>query len=236
MEENANDWLTVNDHPQGMLWTLRNQFKVTRTNAGRRKLRLFAIAGCYLVRDKLPEEPELWANVELAERFVEGQAGKEELKTGWERTRKKYFAWGDGSLAPDTPQVRENIAVAMAMDVTQPEVFSPAFDQTAYQVRLAGYREGKKDGNAILCDLIREVFGNPWSRVTLEKSWRTSAVKSLAKSIYEERNFIEMSILADALEDAGCDNAEILEHCRDSDRHVRGCWVIDLILGNGLKL
>jgi hypothetical protein len=53
---------------------------------------------------------------------------------------------------------------------------------------------------------------------------------ALASSIYEDRAFDRMPIPADALEDGGCDSAEVLTHCRGSGPHVRGCWVVDLIL------
>jgi predicted metal-dependent HD superfamily phosphohydrolase len=78
---------------------------------------------------------------------------------------------------------------------------------------------------------IREVIGNPFRPVTVDSTWRTCTVLSVAQSIYDERAFERMPILADALEDAGCDNADILEHCRQPGEHVRGCWVVDLILG-----
>jgi hypothetical protein len=67
--------------------------------------------------------------------------------------------------------------------------------------------------------------------VTVEQSWLTSNVTALAQSIYDERAFDRLPILANALEDAGCDNADILNHCRQPGEHVRGCWVVDLLLG-----
>jgi hypothetical protein len=79
--------------------------------------------------------------------------------------------------------------------------------------------------------LIREIFGNPFRPVTLEPSWLTSTVVSLARQIYESRDFSAMPILADALQDAGCDNENILNHCRGGSGHVRGCFVVDLLLG-----
>ena len=64
------------------------------------------------------------------------------------------------------------------------------------------------------------------------RSWRTSTVVALAKGIYQDRAFDRMPILADALQDAGCTNEDILQHCRDPKQvHVRGCWVVDLVLG-----
>jgi hypothetical protein len=56
-------------------------------------------------------------------------------------------------------------------------------------------------------------------------------VVRLAQGIYEDRAFDRLPVLADALEEAGCDNAEILSHCRGPGPHVRGCWAVDLSLG-----
>ena len=68
------------------------------------------------------------------------------------------------------------------------------------------------------------------SEYSLEQ-WNDGTVHRVAQAIYDERAFERMPILADALEDAGCDNADILNHCRNGGEHVRGCWVIDLLLG-----
>jgi hypothetical protein len=81
------------------------------------------------------------------------------------------------------------------------------------------------------CELARDIFGNPFRPATLDPSWRTSTVLALAQGIYEERAFDRMPILADALEDGGCSDPQILNHCRGPGPHVRGCFVIDLILG-----
>jgi hypothetical protein len=67
--------------------------------------------------------------------------------------------------------------------------------------------------------------------VTLNPTWRTSNVTALAQSIYDEKAFERLPILGDALEDSGCDNAGLLAHCRSGGEHVRGCWVVDLVLG-----
>src|SRR5205823_4083168 len=79
--------------------------------------------------------------------------------------------------------------------------------------------------------LVREIFGNPFHPVAIEPSWRSTNVVSLSQTIYDERAFERMPILADALEDAGCTDAEVLEHCRQPGVHERGCWVLDLVLG-----
>ena len=85
----------------------------------------------------------------------------------------------------------------------------------------------------LYCELTRDIFGNPVPPlVTFSPSWLTSTTAvALARTMYDSRDFSAMPILADALQDAGCDNADILAHCRSDGPHVRGCWVLDLLLG-----
>jgi hypothetical protein len=79
--------------------------------------------------------------------------------------------------------------------------------------------------------LIRDIFGNPFRPVSFDPEWRTSTAAAIAKGMYDSRDFSAMPILADALQDAGCDDEDVLDHCRAADGvHVRGCWVVDLVL------
>src|SRR5262249_19280789 len=78
--------------------------------------------------------------------------------------------------------------------------------------------------------LYRDIFGNPFRAVTLDPSWLTATVLTLAAGIYADRPFDRLPILADALQDAGCGNADVLDHCRSNSPHARGCWVVDLVL------
>jgi hypothetical protein len=81
--------------------------------------------------------------------------------------------------------------------------------------------------------LLRDVIGNPFQVVVVDPSHRTSTAVAIAQGMYESRDFSAMPSLADALQDAGCDNEDILNHCHDvSLTLVRGCWVVDLVLGN----
>ena len=75
------------------------------------------------------------------------------------------------------------------------------------------------------------LFGNPFRPVSLEPAWVTSTVIALARGIYDGRAFDRTPILADALQDAGCEHPDILNHLRGDGPHVRGCWVVDLLLG-----
>jgi hypothetical protein len=94
---------------------------------------------------------------------------------------------------------------------------------------------GDGDGNiqhsVVEAALLRELFANPFRPVIVVPSWLTTTVVALAQSIYDEKGFDRMPILADALQEAGCGNEQVLTHCRSGGPHVRGCWVVDLLLG-----
>jgi hypothetical protein len=93
------------------------------------------------------------------------------------------------------------------------------------------WRETVQAFNRSLPQLLRETVGNPFRPVVFAPDWRTDTAVALAGQMYESRDFSAMPILADALQDAGCDSADILNHCRGGGPHVRGCWVVDLVLG-----
>jgi len=78
---------------------------------------------------------------------------------------------------------------------------------------------------------LRDLFGNPFRAASFSPEWRTEAVVGLARGMYESREFSAMPVLADALEDAGCADDDILSHCRGQGPHTRGCWVVDMVLG-----
>jgi hypothetical protein len=78
---------------------------------------------------------------------------------------------------------------------------------------------------------LYEVFGNPFRPVPFSPLWRTESATSIARKMYKSRDFSDMPILSDALRQAGCENEDILNHCRGAGPHVRGCWVVDLVLG-----
>ncbi|MFO0797467.1 MAG: hypothetical protein U0804_08310 [Gemmataceae bacterium] len=82
-----------------------------------------------------------------------------------------------------------------------------------------------------MIESIRDILGNPFRPVALDPAWRTEAVVGLATGIYADRAFDRLPVLADALEDAGCADADVLGHCRGPGPHARGCWVVDLLLG-----
>jgi hypothetical protein len=88
-----------------------------------------------------------------------------------------------------------------------------------------------REESAAQVQVVHCIFGNPFRPVTFSPEWRTDTALSLARVMYDSRDFSAMPILADALQDAGCDSAAVLDHCRGPGPHVRGCWVVDLVLG-----
>jgi hypothetical protein len=95
-------------------------------------------------------------------------------------------------------------------------------------------REANERRRAVLrdqADLVRDVFGNPFQLLSFDARLRSIDVVALATTIYDDRAFDRLPILADALMDAGCTNDDIISHCHSPGPHVRGCWVVDLILG-----
>jgi hypothetical protein len=121
--------------------------------------------------------------------------------------------------------------------LTEPELRNRAIDEfyslvhrLEHEGQTPRYRQAMQDKNRSLA--LELVGPNPFRPVTFCPEWRTDTAMSLARTMYDARDFSAMPILADALQDAGCDNAAILSHCRDPKQvHVRGCWVVDLVLG-----
>ncbi len=79
--------------------------------------------------------------------------------------------------------------------------------------------------------VLKDIFGNPFRPTILVPVWVNTMVLNLAQDIFDGRIFDCLPLLADSLEDAGCTNADIMNHCRSPGPHVRGCWVVDAVLG-----
>jgi hypothetical protein len=203
------EWL--NDHPQGMIWSLRETTKVARTKAGKRKLRLFACGCCRMIW-KLLKDARHRKAVQVAENFADGRATKEQL----EAVRLSIKGLASGNLLPDSPETRARTAATLAEFAADTRAIGAAFYMTAMPLPLAGLTRGAKDGNQILSDLLRDIFGNPFrSAHKLDPGWlrwNDATVPRLAEQMYDSRDFAAMPILADALEEAGCTNADMLDH------------------------
>lgn len=96
---------------------------------------------------------------------------------------------------------------------------------------LAAKQAHENQINHLFCAQFRDVTGNPFRPVAFRPTWLTSDVVGLSGAIDATGYFDRLPILADALEEAGCTSENVLRHCREQDVHVRGCWVIDNLLG-----
>jgi hypothetical protein len=224
------EWLNETTRPQWMYMTVRHKGTFARTKAGKRKFLLFAVACCRLMWDLLWDD-RLRAAVEVAERYAEGQATDEERSAA----ARAVSPLAMGSYYPDSPEARRATVGRLAYDVVGQRPVNAAFGQTAMPVPLGGLTlPDGRTGKALLCDLIREAFGNFINPSKVEKHWlrwNDRTIPRMAQAIYDDKAWDRMGVLADALEDAGCSNAYLIGHLRSPGPHFRGCWVIDLLLG-----
>ncbi len=199
------EWLAC-DEPQTMLNFLRGQ-------VSERKLRLFAVF-CkreYIRFNSQYADTISSKYVEMTERYADGEATHEE----WEGVRQ--FVHGTFHHADAHYHACQGIDTAVCCCDRQ-----------------GGLKEAQMAAEyVILANVTRDIFGNPFRPVAFDPAWRTSTAVAIAQGVYESRDFGAMPILADALQDAGCDSGDILTHCRGPGPHVRGCWVVDLVLGKG---
>ena len=201
------EWLTCNE-PMPMLEFLQAIGKLTE-----RKARLFTVAHCrqhWQAQGKAGQ-----SSVEVAEKYADGLANNQEL----EASRETFRDWNSSS------SYIENSAWAATCEKAWEGARCVSFS--------TGGKSDWKQFTTARCAALRDVFGNPFHPITLNASWLTPKVVALAQTVYEDRAFNRMPELADVLEDAGCTNADILTHCRGRGPHVRGCWVVDLLLGKG---
>lgn len=219
------EWLTGNN--------LKKALKYLR-RASERKRRLFAVACCGRVLSLLANEraAEILATIE---RFAEGSATAQALLSAEEGAYAIFEEARETGTEPAT-LAADALYGAACGGLVRWDIAEYASSNAASAVA-AGAPPGKRtaarrDATAAQYMALREIFGNPFRPVAFDPAWRTSDVIALANGIYDERAFDQLPILADALQDAGCDSDDILNHLRDPHAtHVRGCWALDLVLG-----
>ena len=227
------EWLTCDD-PRPMLAFLRDKISD-------RKLRLFAL-GCLRPNVHLwPEDGWLSSDIDLTEQFLDGRE-----VTEYEKSQEYYASQGmeeeEAVIRDFLPRdyLREaffdrnawNAAAQTAMQVAnQAEFRFYAENKAEAAFDMKSLTECRRTALAAQSVLFREIVGNPFRFPSFDARWHTATVTTLANAVYTDRAFDRMPILADALEDAGCTSRDILDHCRQPGVHVRGCWVVDLVLG-----
>lgn len=192
-----------------------------------RKMRLFGCACCRRLGPLLTDERSLRA-LETAERYADGLVSEEALKAA----RLVAFRAAERFRHIEgQPYARywAASAVEMATHLTLPDAFGTSAVRAAIALDKAKIRR-KQVEDAQQADLLRDIIGNPFWPPALDPAWRSPAAVALARAIYQDRDFSVLPVLADALEDAGCIEPEILSHCRAGGEHAKGCWVVDLVI------
>jgi hypothetical protein len=245
------EWTTCAD-----TWRML-EFVRDKTRA--RKLRLFAVACCRRHPDQVAEagaasaleqaewlaDGLLWSGpaadlavaggepveVDSREMFAWAVSGALDGNAFWGAARAALYAADLSDIFHGDASVRDDLCGYLRC------IFGGLFPRPAPRSR--------PGLTSALVGVVKAFAGSPLraaqadgtSEVTVtarvNQEWRTSTTVSLAQAIYEDRAFDRLPILADALEEAGCDNTDLLAHCRGDGPHVRGCWVVDLLLEMG---
>ncbi len=199
----------------------------TNPNLNERKRRLFACA-CCRATGLLDAEPACLAAIEVAERYADRLATGKELQTAREAARMAHV------LVPALAWLAEAVVCACGRMGGGREEFFESLDHAARAARDAAREMDWRNAKRAQGDLFRDVVAVPSPLPVVEPGWlraNEGAVAKLAGAIYQDLSFADLPVLADALEEAGCDNAHLLVHCRAANRHVRGCWALDALLG-----
>jgi hypothetical protein len=213
--------------------------------ASSRKLRLFAVACCRRIWP-LITEAHCREAVEVAERFADGlvtaevqeaaHMAAERVRREVEDTKAPLFsgvAYATAHAASYTIHDKGTVWLACRAAVN-------AACAAAHALSSQGASEGEVAAavgaeSAAQTALVRDIFGNPFRPAPFPdpswQAWKDGAVVKMAQAVYDDRAFDRLPVLADALEEAGCAQADLLAHCRQPGLHVRGCWVVDLLLG-----
>jgi hypothetical protein len=228
------EWLSHREYPDSMLY---DELPIP---VSERKGRLLAAAFCRRVWHLLSDERARRA-VEVAELYADGKATPAELQaactaaeetTAFDGDTVIWCEVGGAAFVTVEPEPSPLDAAYIAAENVGWEAARSADEDTDEPDAKAMAAE-----RAAQCDLVREVFGNPFRPVVLNPAWLTPTVVSLAQAADNDRvmpsghlALARLAILADALEEAGCTEHTVLEHLRTPGPHVSGCWPIDLLL------
>lgn len=195
-----------------------------------RKLRLFACACCRSIWHLLSDERSRKA-IDVAELYADGHASAEELAAARAANDEIPSAWDvhdwnatnavHEAAGPDAKRAAEFCSHATAVATADVGSLDYAVATKAIAIRRHA-------------EILRDIVGNPFRPVFLDPlwlRWKDGLILQIAQKVYDEGKVDNMPILADALIDAGCNNEDVLNHCRQQGEHVRGCWVVDLLTG-----
>ncbi|AMV27479.1 hypothetical protein VT84_23970 [Gemmata sp. SH-PL17] len=223
------EWLTCGD-PIPMLNSLERA-------TSKRKLRLFACACCYRILPHL-RLAESRTALKMNEQYADGEVPLTDLLSVARLHRNvvgsnRFTAVGAVECAVGLDYTYGQLLPALVCAIgaaSNAAWVAAGVLEDKGQRPTAKERAQKSREDAVQTEFVRDIFGNSFEPIIFSPSWRTSTAVALASQMYKARDFSAMPILADALQDAGCDRADMLDHCRGPGPHVRGCWVADLVL------
>lgn len=216
-------WLAHIDASR-LLRHLQRCHRIGKRKPGCRKLRLFACAVCRQILWDIPLPTIFHSIVEAAERYADG-----DIKIGTLTAKDRPAS----KLVPRPYSGAPANAANAMRNAAWPSDISAAYGVAFHAVEVL---KKNKDRHAKrkVASVVREIFGNPFRAPGINSDllrWKDATLPTMARVIYDERRFADLPVLADALEEAGCRDLEILRHCREPGNHVRGCWVLDMLLG-----
>jgi len=243
------EWMESAD-PESMLVFLK--IKRPKPGSGKwptlseRKERLFACACCRRIWPQFVDERSRRA-IEFAERYADGKLTLEELTVA---AAGAYSAATDGKAYDNDDVAAPEYAALNTIGIYDANgeitTMTPSFfalnaaDNAASSIANRANPETPGEGlwyavfaaeKQAQAQLLRDLVGNPFRPVTFGDSWVTPNILEMAKEIYDTQEFDRMPKLADALKEAGCNSTDILKHCRGPGPHVKGCWLVDAVLG-----
>jgi hypothetical protein len=204
-----------------------------------RKLRLFGCGCCRRIWHLLSPD---WAKdcVLIGEAYADGIVCETELKRRFLKAPESLLGLGGwhvervAEAASAAGEARSLWALVAARDVSAPDGGMKEADFPRPWRRGRQWCPERSDQDSVelvaQAALLRDVYGNPFRLTSIDPMWRTRPVLALAQEMYDSRDFSPMPIFSDALVEAGCEDEAIMAHCRSGEPHVRGCWVVDLIL------
>ncbi len=212
----------------------RHLLRLSRVRPSGRK---YALLACAIVRHLVPGPRSAVGLrvLDAIERFALTQPAKGVKTHLWRAIVRPLFpdmphplygAWR--AIGDDLPWLHVFVFRMAALNGVRGADLNALFDAVP--------RHHLSERHAVAADLIREVFPNPFCPPVIEPAWLAcnhGVARHIAEQIAASGNFADLPILADALEDAGCRDEELLRHCREERTHVPGCWALDAVLGRG---
>jgi hypothetical protein len=216
------EWLDSDD-PQVMLHVLQG-------NATSRKLRLFACACVRRIWPLVPQDSR--EIVQVSVDYADSRATSRDLGHHRKAARIPVLHPSKFMTLSLAPLLRPDFGCPDACELAESVARFVGWECCGGRpVQYVMHPEIVQAENKAQAIILRDICGNPFRQASVDPTWQTPELASLGQAIYMDQAFDRLPVLADALEEAGCVNAELLEHFRAPGEHVRGCWAVDLLLG-----